>query len=69
MAPRKLEAVSLESNEDPADFESKNVHEIYDAIATHFSSTRYKVHPPPGNKCIAPLPNSRPYPLDMYFIN
>ncbi|KAF5324559.1 hypothetical protein D9611_004263 [Ephemerocybe angulata] len=45
MAPRKLESVSLEPSEDPATFESKNVHQIYDAIATHFSSTRYKPWP------------------------
>jgi tRNA (uracil-5-)-methyltransferase TRM9 len=43
MPPRALEAVNLETNEDPADFEAKNVHEIYDTIASHFSSTRYKV--------------------------
>ncbi|RXW21118.1 hypothetical protein EST38_g4736 [Candolleomyces aberdarensis] len=45
MPPRALEAVRIESNEDPADFEAKNVHEIYDAIASHFSSTRYKPWP------------------------
>jgi tRNA (uracil-5-)-methyltransferase TRM9 len=44
MAPKKLEPVHIEASEDPASFEAKNVHEIYDAIAAHFSSTRYKVH-------------------------
>jgi len=43
MAPKVLAPVSLKPEESPADFESKNVHEVYDAIATHFSSTRYKV--------------------------
>lgn len=42
MTPKALEAVTVET-ENPADFESQNVHNIYDAIASHFSSTRYKV--------------------------
>jgi tRNA (uracil-5-)-methyltransferase TRM9 len=28
---------------DPATYETQNVHAIYDTIASHFSSTRYKV--------------------------
>lgn len=30
-------------DEDPQEYEDKNVHAIYDEIAVHFSSTRYKV--------------------------
>lgn len=28
---------------DPEEYEDNNVHSIYDNIASHFSSTRYKV--------------------------
>lgn len=38
-------------NEDPAAYEAKHVHEVYDQIASHFSSTRYKV-------CLAPMLSS-----------
>jgi len=40
MAP-VLETVTVEGK--PEEYEECNVHAIYDAIATHFSSTRYKV--------------------------
>jgi hypothetical protein len=32
----------------PTDVEKKNVVEVYDKIAAHFSSTRYKVHAVPS---------------------
>jgi len=32
-------------DEDPRIYEQKNVHAVYDEIAPHFSSTRYKVGP------------------------
>jgi len=41
MAPRALEAAKVEG--DPQTYEDQNVHAIYDEIAAHFSSTRYKV--------------------------
>ncbi|KAH6919024.1 S-adenosyl-L-methionine-dependent methyltransferase [Coprinopsis sp. MPI-PUGE-AT-0042] len=44
MPPKAVEAVNVETD-NPADFETKNVHAIYDAIASHFSSTRYKPWP------------------------
>jgi len=40
MAPF-LETATVEGN--PEEYEEHNVHAIYDTIATHFSSTRYKV--------------------------
>jgi hypothetical protein len=40
-----LEAVTVEGK--PEEYEERNVHAIYDTIAAHFSSTRYKV----GNTC------------------
>jgi hypothetical protein len=41
MAPRVLEAAKVVG--EPDEFEYRNVHTIYDEIAPHFSSTRYKV--------------------------
>lgn len=41
MAPRPLEVAKVEG--DPETYEDQNVHAIYDEIASHFSSTRYKV--------------------------
>jgi len=41
MAPHILEPAKVEG--DPEEFENRNVHTIYDEIAAHFSSTRYKV--------------------------
>jgi hypothetical protein len=47
MPPKAVEAVNVGAN-NPEDFETKNVHAIYDAIASHFSSTRYKVRIAPN---------------------
>ncbi|KAG6865022.1 hypothetical protein C0991_005568 [Blastosporella zonata] len=43
MAPKTLEPAVVD--EDPQSYENKNVHAIYDEIASHFSSTRYKPWP------------------------
>ncbi|KAG5354231.1 hypothetical protein C0989_003744 [Termitomyces sp. Mn162] len=43
MAPRVLESVLV--SEDAQSYENENVHAIYDEIASHFSSTRYKPWP------------------------
>jgi hypothetical protein len=43
MAPR---VVATSVDEDPQVYEDKNVHAIYDEIAPHFSSTRYKASRP-----------------------
>ncbi|KAF9036602.1 hypothetical protein BJ165DRAFT_1354452 [Panaeolus papilionaceus] len=43
MPPKTLEATEVDG--DPGLFEEQNVHEIYDEIADHFSSTRYKPWP------------------------
>ncbi|KAG6831180.1 hypothetical protein H0H92_012320 [Tricholoma furcatifolium] len=43
MPPKVLEAAVVD--EDPQSYENKNVHIIYDEIASHFSSTRYKPWP------------------------
>jgi len=42
MAPRVLEPAMVEGK--PEVYEDENVHAIYNEIATHFSSTRYKVN-------------------------
>ncbi len=42
MAPRVLQSTTVEG--DPEAYEDQNVHMIYEEIATHFSSTRYKVN-------------------------
>ena len=44
MAPRALETAKVEG--DPQTYEDHNVHAVYDEIAAHFSSTRYKVSLP-----------------------
>ena len=41
MPPRTLETVIIEGK--PDTYEDLNVHAIYDEIAPHFASTRYKV--------------------------
>ncbi|KAL8769819.1 MAG: hypothetical protein Q9209_004257 [Squamulea sp. 1 TL-2023] len=38
-------ASSTSPDEDPKDYEDKHVHEVYEQIASHFSSTRYKPWP------------------------
>lgn len=43
MAPKAVAAAVVD--EDPQTYEDKNVHAIYDEIASHFSSTRYKPWP------------------------
>ncbi|KIK06562.1 hypothetical protein K443DRAFT_129836 [Laccaria amethystina LaAM-08-1] len=43
MAPRTLEIATID--EDAEIYEDKTVHAVYDAIASHFSSTRYKPWP------------------------
>ncbi|KIM49480.1 hypothetical protein M413DRAFT_15535 [Hebeloma cylindrosporum] len=43
MAPRPLQAAKVEG--EPEIYETQNVHAIYDDIAAHFSSTRYKPWP------------------------
>ncbi|KAF8955456.1 hypothetical protein BDZ97DRAFT_1907645 [Flammula alnicola] len=43
MAPRVLQAAKVEGS--PEIYEDQNVHAIYDEIAAHFSSTRYKPWP------------------------
>ncbi|KDR81845.1 hypothetical protein GALMADRAFT_221716 [Galerina marginata CBS 339.88] len=43
MPPRALEAAKIEGA--PETYEDQNVHAIYDEIAVHFSSTRYKPWP------------------------
>lgn len=47
MAPKVLESALVK--EDPQSYENENVHAIYDEIASHFSSTRYKVSAPVFN--------------------
>lgn len=41
MAPKVVSEVTIDL--DPETYETQNVHVIYDQIASHFSSTRYKV--------------------------
>lgn len=41
MPPKAVAEVTIDI--DPATYETQNVHAIYDTIASHFSSTRYKV--------------------------
>ena len=41
MSSRAVVAAVVDDS--PSDYEEKNVHAVYDEIASHFSSTRYKV--------------------------
>lgn len=44
MAASKPQPIAVETPEqDQTTYEQKNVHEVYEVIATHFSDTRYKV--------------------------
>ncbi|EKM83055.1 hypothetical protein AGABI1DRAFT_97973 [Agaricus bisporus var. burnettii JB137-S8] len=43
MPPKAVAEVTIDI--DPATYETQNVHAIYDTIASHFSSTRYKPWP------------------------
>lgn len=49
MAPRMLQSATVEG--DPGAYEDQNVHAIYEEIASHFSSTRYKVNLPSKPPC------------------
>lgn len=41
----KPQPIAVETPEqDQTGYEQKNVHEVYEVIATHFSDTRYKVY-------------------------
>ncbi|KAF8061583.1 hypothetical protein FPV67DRAFT_1563885 [Lyophyllum atratum] len=42
MAPKAVASAVVD--EDPQIYENRNVHAVYDEIASHFSSTRYKPH-------------------------
>lgn len=40
----KPQPIAVETpDENQTSYEQKNVHEVYEVIATHFSDTRYKV--------------------------
>ena len=41
--PSSSEVTATVVDDNPAVYESKHVHAVYDQIAPHFSSTRYKV--------------------------
>ena len=45
MAPKSVIPTSIPENESHASYEHENVHTVYDNIAHHFSSTRYKPWP------------------------
>lgn len=42
--PSSTDVITTVVDTDPSTYEAKHVHEIYDRIASHFSSTRYKVN-------------------------
>ncbi|KAJ7285716.1 S-adenosyl-L-methionine-dependent methyltransferase [Mycena rebaudengoi] len=44
MPPRAVTSTSVDT-EQPQNYEETHVHQIYDSIASHFSSTRYKAWP------------------------
>jgi tRNA (uracil-5-)-methyltransferase TRM9 len=41
---------NTEEGKDDKAYEQKHVHDVYQQIASHFSSTRYKVSPLPKRK-------------------
>lgn len=43
--PSSTDVITTVVDTDPSTYEAKHVHEIYDRIASHFSSTRYKPWP------------------------
>lgn len=43
MAAPNVPALANVPSDDQEAYEEKNVHEVYQQIASHFSSTRYKV--------------------------
>lgn len=45
MTSSSKDVVSAPPVSTPSQYESEHVHEVYDAIASHFSSTRYKPWP------------------------
>jgi len=55
MAPKVVSQVTIDL--DPETYETQNVHVTYDQIASHFSSTRYKVTQ--GHHLTLPVPSSK----------
>jgi len=55
MPPKVVSEVTIDL--DPETYETQNVHVIYDQIASHFSSTRYKVTKGHHLTLLAPFPN------------
>lgn len=43
VSTNKVVAITIPSDSNPQEHEDTHVHAIYDQIATHFSTTRYKV--------------------------
>ncbi|KXS97497.1 hypothetical protein AC578_9082 [Pseudocercospora eumusae] len=55
-----------------AKYEQEHVHEVYEKIASHFSSTRYKVIPPssipPPHHILINTPSLQPWPIIERFL-
>lgn len=70
MAPKTVKTVQI--TDDPQTHEAQHVHEIYDQIASHFSSTRYKVskHPPITLMALIEyMFSEKPWPIIAQFIS
>ena len=53
----------------PAEYEEQHVHAVYDQIASHFSSTRYKVRRPSRDPYLASYPlRYQPWPIIANFL-
>lgn len=69
MAPQVTATVV---DDDPQSYESKHVHAVYDEIAPHFSSTRYKVRSSsthPNHSDVKGLTVAMANHLSIYFVS
>ncbi len=68
MCSNKVTTIDIPSDTDPQAHENEHVHAVYEQIASHFSSTRYKVftlpHEKPTNS-----PNTKPWPIIAKFLS
>lgn len=68
MSSNKVTAVDIPPDTDPQVHEDEHVHAVYEQIASHFSSTRYKVFAFPQGKPTS-LSQQKPWPIIAKFLS
>lgn len=63
-----IDTVMAESDAAGTSYEEEHVHEVYEQIASHFSSTRYKVCVTPPSLATKPTNRFQPWPIVERFL-